>query len=73
MKGLIEKKTKKMKLLSTSDWPLPSHSCLRPVTQSIRGEKREAGEGGGAAPPAGTNGISLEQKKITKSGRRADM
>ena len=57
MKGLIEKKTKKMKLLSTSDWPLPSHSCLRPVTQSIRGEKMEAGEGGGPRLPLAQMGF----------------
>ena len=57
MKGLIEKKTKKMKLLSTSDWPLLSHSCLRPVTQSIRGEKMEAGEGGGPRLPLAQMGF----------------
>ena len=38
----------------------PSHSSHRPVTQSIRGEKIG---GGGEGPPAGTNVISLEQKR----------
>ena len=58
MKGLIEKK-KRRKLPSTSDCPLllSSHSCYLPVTQSIRGEKMEAGEGGGRNLPLAQMGF----------------